>query len=59
MHWVLLTTLIDIFIQLQEKLKPISYFSIKSFKDFLHHSNEEPLLISSTDAHKVKLIMIK
>ena len=39
-----------------EKTKNNVKFSSKSFQDFLHHPNEEPLFIAATDAHEVKLI---
>ena len=46
----------DYFSSIAEKTKANIKFSNKSFQDFLHHPNEEPLFITPTDAHEVNLI---
>ena len=46
----------NILVQLQKKLKANIKFSKKLFQDFLHHPNEESLLIAITDAHEVNVI---
>ena len=47
----------DYFSSVAEKAKANIKFSNKSFQDFLHHPNEEPLFITPTDSHEVNLII--
>ena len=47
----------DYFSSIAEKTKANIKFSNKSFQDFLHHPNEEPLFITPTDSHEVNLII--
>ena len=47
----------DYFSSIAEKTKANIKFSNKSFQYFLHHTNEKSLFITSTDAHKVNLII--
>ena len=48
---MLLTSLMTILVQLQEKLKPLLNFQIyKSFQDFPYHPDEELLFTTPTDA---------
>ena len=47
----------DYFSSIAEKTNANIKFSNKSFQDFLHHPNEEPLFITPTDSHEVNLII--